>query len=213
VAAGSRFSLEVAGDYYDVITVDDTQTVLAVGDVSGKGAGAALLMANLQASLRTAIGVGVKLSDAVARINDLIHRNTSPEQYITFIVGVFNSATSEFVYVNAGHNSPIVIRANGETELLETGGLILGCLPGVAYEEGVVRLNSGDLLFMFTDGVSEAMNDDNEEFGEDRIRDFIVVHRTLSPSDILSQLEEAVNHFCGREPNEDDSTVLIARRV
>jgi sigma-B regulation protein RsbU (phosphoserine phosphatase) len=128
-------------------------------------------------------------------------------------VGVFDDAASEFVYVNAGHNSPIVIRANGETELLETGGLILGCLPGMAYNEGVVKMNCGDLIFMFTDGVSEAMNDEDEEFGEDRIRDFIIAHRTLPPAEILSQLEAAVNHFCGREPNEDDSTVLIARKT
>ena len=128
-------------------------------------------------------------------------------------MGVFNAATSEFVYINAGHNPPIIVRANGETELLETGGLILGCLPEAVYEEGTVQLKLGDLLFMYTDGVSEAMNDDEEEFGEDRIRDFIVAHRTLPPAEILSQLEDAVNHFCGREPNEDDSTMLIARRV
>lgn len=212
VAAGSRFSLEVAGDYYDVMTPNETQTVFAVGDVSGKGAGAALLMANLQASLRTAIGIGVKLSDAVARVNDLIYHNTPPEQYITFVVGLYDAANGELRYVNAGHNPPIVARAKGESELLEAGGLILGCLPGMQYEEGSVKMEPGDLVVMFTDGISEAMNDANEEYGEERIREFVVHNRTLPCAEILSRLEQDVIAFCGREPNEDDSTFLIARR-
>jgi sigma-B regulation protein RsbU (phosphoserine phosphatase) len=213
VAAGSRFSLEVAGDYYDIITQNETQTVIAVGDVSGKGAGAALLMANLQASLRTAVGIGVRLSDVVARISDLIYRNTPPEQYITFVVGLYDAASGELRYVNAGHNPPILIRSNGETELLDVGGLILGCLPGSQYEEGVVKLQPGDLVMMFTDGISEAMNDEDEEYGEERIKEFIVRNRALPCTEILSTLEADVVAFCGREPNEDDSTFLIARRV
>ncbi|MBU1637952.1 SpoIIE family protein phosphatase [bacterium] len=212
VAAGSRFSLEVAGDYYDVMTPNETQTVFAVGDVSGKGAGAALLMANLQASMRTAIGLGVRLSDTVARVSDLIYHNTPPEQYITFVVGLYDAANGELRYVNAGHNPPVVVRANGESELLDIGGLILGCLPGSQYEEGVVQLSPGDLVMMFTDGISEAMNDANEEYGEERIREFVVRNRTLPCTEILSALEEDVIAFCGREPNEDDSTFLIARR-
>lgn len=104
VAARSRFCLEVAGDYFDVINVGDGKTILAVGDVSGKGAGAALLMANLQASLRTAVRIGGKLSEIVSGINDLIVQNTSPEEYITFFVGIYDVATREFTYVNAGHN-------------------------------------------------------------------------------------------------------------
>jgi sigma-B regulation protein RsbU (phosphoserine phosphatase) len=211
IAAGSRFSLEVAGDYYDVITEQDQNTVLAVGDVSGKGAGAALLMANLQASLRTAMGLGIRMSDAVARINDLIFRNTPPEQFITFAVAVWDLEKSMLSYVNAGHNPPILMRTNGESRLLDKGGLILGCLQGSEYEEESIKLFPGDLLIMYTDGVSEAMNDDDEEYSDERILEFVKRHRSLSPDEILKQLESDVTRFCGREPNEDDSTLLIAR--
>ena len=140
--------------------------MLAVGDVSGKGAGAALLMANLQASLRTAVGMGIPLSDVVLRINDLIHRNTPPEQFITFFVGIFNPKTREFTYVNAGHNPPMLFRCGTGIETLDVGGLLLGTFTGIAYQQATVTLEPDDVLLLYTDGVSEAMNEAEEEFGE-----------------------------------------------
>jgi sigma-B regulation protein RsbU (phosphoserine phosphatase) len=213
VAAGSRFSLEVAGDYYDVIDLPDGRTVLAIADVSGKGAGAALLMANLQASLRTAIVPGARLAEAVGRVNDLIFRNTPPEQYITFAVGTYDPQLRTLTHVNAGHNRPLIVRADGTIQQLETGGLILGCLRGTPYEAEVVKLSAGDLLLMYTDGVSEAMNAADEEYGEQRITEFVRQHRSLPPLEIMRLLEADVLRFCGREPVEDDRTLLLARVV
>jgi len=211
VAAGSRFCLEVAGDYYDVITLPDGETVLAVGDVSGKGAAAALLMANLQASLRTAIGVSGHLRDIVGRINDLIHSNTPPEQYITFFVGIFDPKAQTLTYVNAGHNQPMVIREDGRTILLDKGGLILGALPEVEYEQDTIQLQSGDLLLMYTDGVSEAMNAEEEEFGEGRILEYVRMNLNREPGEILAGLEKEVESFIGNSPLADDFTLIFGR--
>ena len=211
IAAGSRFCLDVAGDYYDVIPLDDGRTVLAVGDVSGKGAGAALLMANLQASLRTAVGMGNSLDNVVERVNDLIFRNTPPEQYITFFVGIFDSSDSSLTYVNAGHNPPLLIRNHGENRPLDIGGVILGFLPGMKYDQEQVFLTPGDLIIMYTDGVSEAMNSTEEEFGEARISSSVINQRAEPVQIILTSLEREVVTFRGSELFEDDFTLLLVR--
>ncbi|MBI5060242.1 SpoIIE family protein phosphatase [candidate division KSB1 bacterium] len=211
IATCSHFSLDVAGDYFDVIPLANGETVLSVGDVSGKGAGAALLMANLQASLRTAIDIGVPLTKTVSRVNELILRNTPPEQYITFFVGIYEPRGQVFTYVNAGHNAPILIRASGETHALDTGGLILGCVEGVVYEQESVRLEDGDVIVLYTDGVSEAMNPDEEEFGEQRILDHVVQNRHRGPRELVRGLESDVVRFHGQDQFDDDFTLMIVR--
>jgi serine phosphatase RsbU (regulator of sigma subunit) len=211
VAARSRFCLEVAGDYYDIVNLDVTRTVLAVGDVSGKGAGAALLMSNLQASLRTAVRARIRISELVGQINDLIFENTPPEQFITFFVGVYDDDNSTLSYVNAGHNPPLLIRSGGGVETLEAGGLILGALSGMPYEEGTVSLGDGDLIFLYTDGVTEAENSEEEMYGEGRLREFLEVNIERSPEEILTGLEEEVKSFAGEVPFSDDFTLLAVR--
>jgi phosphoserine phosphatase RsbU/P len=170
-----------------------------------------MLMANLQASLRTAAGVGIPLTEIVSRINDLIFRNTPPEQFITFFVAVYDPETHLLNYVNAGHNPPLLLRKTGQSELLDKGGLILGVFTGIAYRQGTVEVSARDLLLMYTDGVSEAMNDGDEEFGEDRIRDLLWQSRTADPQQILEELEAAVITHRGIETLEDDFTLLLAR--
>jgi len=211
IAAGSRFCLEVAGDYYDVLAQGEGQTVLAVGDVSGKGAGAALLMANLQASLRTAVGISSHLKDIVFRINELIYINTPPEQYITFFVGVFDPDNKTLTYVDAGHNFPLVVRENCQPIQLDKGGLLLGCIPGAEYEQAEVKLRSGDILMMYTDGVTEAMNEAEEEFGEERLISFIRDNCQTPVNEIKTGLEKAINEFTGGKPLLDDFTLIVAR--
>jgi serine phosphatase RsbU (regulator of sigma subunit) len=211
IAAESQFCLEVAGDYYDIIGLPDGKSVLAVGDVSGKGAGAALIMANLQASLRTVVGVTTNLSDAVRRINDLIYDNTPPEQYITFFVALFDPGKKQLTYVNAGHNPPLLVQKEGEVELLQKGGLILGAVPGVPFEQDEVRLQTDDLLLIYTDGLSEAMNADGEEFGEERILNLANHCRHLSPSELLECLKTEARKFTGDGVWQDDLTLLSAK--
>ncbi len=209
VAARNRFCLEVAGDYFDVIGMENGRTVLAVGDVSGKGAGAALLMANLQASLRTAAKIGGKLCEIVSGINDLIVQNTPPEDYITFFTGVFDANTGEFTYVNAGHNPPFLLDTNGNCTSLSEGGLILGALPGMHYSQETLILKPGCRLLMYTDGVSEAMNGNDEEFGEERLISFLKQHRSLPCEEFVEKLEREVLEFRGVESLEDDFTLLM----
>ncbi len=211
VTARHRFCLEVAGDYYDVIAMKDGCTMFAVGDVSGKGAGAALLMANLQASLRTSAKVATDLTTMVAEINGLIHSNTAPEQYITFFVGQFDPVDKTLRYVNAGHNPPILLKRDDAVEKLEAGGLILGALSGVKYDEGRVDLEPGDMLLLYTDGVSEVMNGLDEEFGEERIRQFLHENSKQPVSNVLEELEAELKAFHGERPYEDDLTLLLAK--
>jgi sigma-B regulation protein RsbU (phosphoserine phosphatase) len=211
IAARTRFCLEVAGDYYDIIPLPGGETVMAVGDVSGKGAGAALLMANLQASLRTAVGVGISLAEIVARINQLIHRNTPPEQFITFFVGIYNPLRGDLTYVNAGHNPPMLFRGGRVVQELDIGGLILGMQAVSPYQQGTVKLRTDDLLLMYTDGVSEAMNSLDEEFGEPRIQQAILQRAGDPCCKILDHLEEEVTVFRGQTALDDDSTLLLAR--
>ncbi|MEE9554968.1 MAG: SpoIIE family protein phosphatase [candidate division Zixibacteria bacterium] len=211
VGAKSRFCLEVAGDYYDVIKLDDSRTVLTVGDVSGKGAGAALIMSNLQASLKTALKIKNELAEIVAQINDLIFENTTQDQFITFFVGVFDNRESVFTYVNAGHNPPVVIRDNGKIEELGEGGLLLGAFPNAVYEQGSVVLNKGDLLFLYTDGVSEAENNVNDMYGEERIKEFLAANSRLPASELLTNLESDVERFIGDTSFDDDFTLVAAR--
>jgi sigma-B regulation protein RsbU (phosphoserine phosphatase) len=220
IAARSKFCLEVAGDYYDIIKIDDRRTVVAIGDVSGKGAAAALLMSNIQASFRIAVSIGsgssdsasiFNIADVVSRINDLIHNNTPPDQFITFFVGVYDSRDKSLSYVNAGHNPPMILRAHGGIELMDKGGLLLGALPDMPYEEGVMNLGNNDLIFLYTDGVSEAENSDDEMFGEERIKAILKDSRNLSSAEILSKLEDQVQEFIGETPLSDDFTTLVAR--
>ena len=220
IAARSKFCLEVAGDYYDIIKIDDRRTVIAIGDVSGKGAAAALLMSNIQASFRIAVGIGsgasqpnsvFDISNLVYRINNLIFNNTPPDQFITFFVGVYDPAKGIFDYVNAGHNPPMVLLAEGRIEMMEKGGLLLGAMPDMQYEQGTLNLQKDDLMFLYTDGVSEADNADGEMFGEDRIQALLKKSPGLPPAEILTRLETQVQDFIGDMPLSDDFTTLVAR--
>jgi sigma-B regulation protein RsbU (phosphoserine phosphatase) len=213
VVAISRFCLDVAGDYYDVVPLKDSRTVLAIGDVSGKGAGAALIMANLQAALRTAVRMNVSLPETVSEINNLICQNTPTEQYITFFVAIFNPATLLLTYVNAGHNAPLLIHHDGSNELLEIGGTVLGVLSELTFRQGTVPLAKDDLLLFYTDGASEAMNEDEEEFGEGRILRFLKNETSRRPQEILQRLEAEVIAYHGTPSFDDDFTLLLARVV
>ncbi|MEK6572676.1 MAG: SpoIIE family protein phosphatase, partial [Bacteroidota bacterium] len=166
IAATNISSKQVGGDYYDVIAAGDSRYVLAIGDVSGKGTPASLLMANLQATIRALVPLGLSMSELTKRVNDLVYESTSSDRFITFFWGMFDAAKKSLTYVNAGHNHPYLVRTNGMTERLEKGGMILGIMRTlIPYEEETVQLQSGDLLVMFTDGVSEAMNKNAEEYG------------------------------------------------
>ena len=206
-----RFCLDVAGDYYDIIPLEDGRVVLSIGDVSGKGVGAALLMANLQASLRTAQAMGASLSESAAKINKLVYENTPSDMFITFFMICIDPVTKHMRYVNAGHNPPFLIENDGHEKMLTRGGLLFGVVEDAQYEEGEMTLRSGDTILMYTDGVSEAMDSNDEEFGEKQIAHIVAQNRELPLDELLALVEKEVSVFCGSSSYADDFTLLAAR--
>jgi len=207
-------SKHVGGDYFDVIEIKDNLIALAIADVSGKGMPASLLMANLQASLQSLIFENQDLSKLVGQINNVIYRNTDLERYITFFIGLFNTDTNELQFVNAGHNPPYVFTDKKEIKELSDGGIILGMMPDVKYEVGSVNLNKNDWLVTFTDGVTEAMTADDEEFEEKRVIDFIKANYVnTSPEEFNSLLIKEINDFVGDVPQNDDITILTLKML
>ncbi len=202
-------SKQVGGDYYDFVKRSDDEYVVAIGDVSGKGAPAALLMANVQAALRALAPMDYSLPEATARMNDLTFMNTGGDKFITFFWGVIDQKTKRLRYVNAGHNPPFLLRANGTVERLTVGGLILGVMKTtMPYEEGTATLSRGDTLFLFTDGVSEAMNEKEEDFTEERLEKILLEVSGKSASEIVRHVKTAVETYEGNAPQSDDITMM-----
>ncbi len=202
---------QVGGDYFDCLPLDKQSVGLAIADVSGKGTPASLLMANVQASLRTLAQSGTDLGKMVGRINDLVHANTGFDKFVTFFYAEFNAETGRLRYVNAGHNPPYLVRRDGRVETLEEGGLLLGMLPNVEYQAGEAQLHPGDLLLMFTDGVTEAQNAKEEEFEDERLIQVLLGVRDASAREIVETVVEAVRRFAGDAEQYDDITVLALK--
>jgi len=210
LAGSCRPALGVGGDYYDVISLGDGLIGLAIGDVSGKGISAALLMASLRASLRgmTMYGSG-NLAEMMQRVNQLVYEASSSNRYATFFFAVYNPATRELRFVNAGHNPPMIVR--DEVMTLQAGGPVVGLLPGIAYSEETITLRPGDLFFAYTDGISEAMNIHDEEWGETRMLAAFIPVRDKSAQDILHTIFNAADAFTGGAMQHDDMTVLMMK--
>lgn len=212
IAAANISSKQVGGDYYDVIPTPDGRFVIAIGDVSGKGTPASLLMANLQATIRALVPLGVSLSELTARVNDLMCQNTGADKFITFFWGFIDPRTMTLTYVNAGHNYPYLIHEDGSKDRLESGGMILGIMPTMTpYEQSTVVLKPNDLLVLFTDGVSEAMSKSSEEYGEERL-ETLIQQKVLEPAQALT---DAIHHdilqFTKGTPQSDDITLMVLK--
>jgi len=205
-------SKHVGGDYFDIIKINDKNIGVCVADVSGKGMPASLLMSNLQASLHSLVRENYPLDKLVGRINNVIYNNTDPEKYITFFYGLINLENMNFQYVNAGHNPPYILHADKSIEELSTGGIILGMMPDMPYEIGSCQLLKGDFLIMFTDGVTEAMTPDEEEFEEKRVIEFIKkISNHNSVEQINQDLIKELDDFSAGTPQGDDITILSLR--
>ncbi len=201
-------SLQVSGDYFDCIRLSEDKVCLAIADVSGKGIGAALLMANLQAVLHALIDADAVLTDVAYKINNLIFKNTHYDKFITFFFGILDLKNNQFTYVNAGHNPPIWLRSNGHIERLEQGGIILGMMPNLSYRQETIPLKPGDWIVMYTDGVSEAVNAADEEFEEQRLIEVIQANRMHSASVMKDRILASVREFAIGQPQRDDITLL-----
>jgi hypothetical protein len=215
VAFFTRPANTVGGDYYDVFTrAGGRKALLVVADVAGKGIPAGLLMATLQASIHTlADNEDLTVDQLAARLNRYTcARSASGTRFVTGFIAEYDIATSTLSYVNAGHNAPILRARDGAVQRLEAGGLPFGVIPAAVYESAQTILNPGDVLTIFTDGVVEAVNEFDVEFGEERLFHLIEHAGTLSARDRIARITAAVDAFAAGAPQYDDLTCMVVRR-
>jgi len=211
ISAFSVPSRTIGGDFYDFIPKGDDTFGMVIADASGKGLPAALLVAQVQAMLRSEIGNNNNISNILGNINRYVSELTASEKYATLFYGEFNSKSREFRYANAGHNHPILVRANGSHEMLDKGGIIIGAFNNASFEDDVTIINKDDILFLYTDGLSEAMNKDEEEYGEERIINYLIDKRTLSTNYIIEGILKDVRQFDETYPPRDDTTLIALK--
>jgi sigma-B regulation protein RsbU (phosphoserine phosphatase) len=219
IAFTTRAQNSVAGDYYDAFFPNAVggytpgeKLMLVIADVAGKSIPAALLMATMQASLRTIASEGAPLSELVTRLNRYACEHSQDGQrFTTAVLAEYDPQTRQLTYVNAGHNAPILRRADGRLEKLETGGMPLGILSSGTYEIGAVELQSGDALILYTDGVVEAFDKERQEFGNERWLSAIRALSVVSAQESLQMLMKPVDEFVGATRQSDDITYLVMR--
>jgi serine phosphatase RsbU (regulator of sigma subunit)/pSer/pThr/pTyr-binding forkhead associated (FHA) protein len=201
----------VGGDYYD-FAIEEGRLLLALGDVSGKGTGAALLMTVLRAAVR-GHWTEPRLSEGVARINRTVCQNVPSSKYVTFFLASLDPATGRLDFVNAGHNPPLLVRAGGEVETLTEGGLVLGMFDTYGYDGGTVEMRPGDTLVVYSDGVTETWDPGGEEFGEERLVALAVRERTLGAEELQDAIIREIERFEEGARATDDRTLVVLKRA
>jgi phosphoserine phosphatase RsbU/P len=210
IATTSQPLCTLSGDYFDVIELGAGKVGLCIADVVGKGVPAALLMSNLQATVRALAAASVAPSDLAAKVNRSVYRNTTPGKFATSWYCVLDLWARTITYTNAGHCPAILVRANGELVRLAAGGAVLGVFPEWPYEQAVVAATSGDRLVLFTDGVTEAANARNEEFGEERLAQLISALRERGAHELKNRILQTVAAFTGGRAQDDATLVVVA---
>jgi sigma-B regulation protein RsbU (phosphoserine phosphatase) len=213
IAGKSVPAQSVGGDYFDWIPVDGGKLAVCLGDVSGKGMPAALLMANVQATLRGQTLVDSPPCARIARSNKLIYQCTDDERFVTLWYGVLDAGSHELVYCNAGHEHPFLVSADGGSQRLDLGGLALGVWEDFEYGQQSVRMSPGDVLVVYSDGVPDATTDADEPFGEARIESVVASHRGEPARVIVDSVLDAVNAHAGNAPQFDDLTLVVVKRT
>jgi phosphoserine phosphatase RsbU/P len=219
VFGGCKPARVVSGDYYDFVVEDETHLDIIVGDISGKGISAALMMANLQAAMRTQLlsskqegpeSLGPMLADIMTQLNQQIYRNSPPEKYATLFLSRYDATAHRLWYCNAGHLPPIVLTSNGP-QALEVTGMVVGLFPNVAYEAKSIELPPGTVLAVFTDGITEAVNRADEEYGEKRLLEALQRSSARTPEDIWESVMSEVHNWQSDLPQHDDITLIVAK--
>jgi len=211
----------VSGDYYDFIRISPARLAIALADISGKGISAALLMANVQAALRSdvlryrdgqtaTLHKQVDTAEIVSHLNHHLFRNTTDERYATFFLGVYDSETRQLLYTNAGHLPPVYI-CGGKVRRLETGGMVVGLFNDVPFQQGAIEIEHGGMLVAYSDGLIEAENAYGEEFGADRLIEVASRNREASPHGIAEAMMHAAEEWSGTPEQADDMTVIVMR--
>src|SRR3954452_12423516 len=203
----------VGGDYYDFFTYADGSVALALGDVSGKGMPASLMMMALQARVQVLAEDPTDLGAFMMRLNKATCAKCPSNRFVTFFFSALDAATGDLRFANAGHNPPILMRASGEAQMLEGGGPVLGILAVAPYSEQRERLEQGDMLVIYSDGVTEATNHEYEEFGEDKLIDVLRKHRDEPATKIVEAVTKSLTEFAAGAPQPDDITLVVAKRL
>ena len=205
-------AIGIGGDYYDFLPMDEERVGLVIADVSGKGIPAALLMASVQALVRGLFVPTVPVSELNQRLNDILYRSTSPSRYATLFSALWDGRSRTLTYSNAGHNPPLQFGSGG-LERLSSGGIPLGVLGNVRYEQERRPLSAGDLLALYTDGVTEATNQAGREFGEQRLVSTLSRHRHLPLDELVGAVLRELETWLGGHPPQDDVTLVLARAL
>ncbi len=209
-SAFSDPSLQVGGDYFDFIKTRRGTIAMVIADASGKGVPAALLISQIHAAIRTEIRHDLPLGQILVNVNELLQKEEITDKFATLFVADFDPRTKKLRYANAGHNYPILISNNGDVEL-DRGGLLLGAFRDVAYDEGEVQLNSSDILFLYTDGLNECINDNDEQYGEARAVSLIKKNGSLTAPEIQQRIVDDVRSFAAHTELQDDMTLVILK--
>jgi hypothetical protein len=213
VQARMRPAKIVGGDLYDVLELDERRLAVVVGDVTGKGLPAAMLMASVLGSVRALCSAGLRGGELIAALNrHVCTTNSSGDRLVTFFYGELDTTTGEMTYVNAGHNPPLLVRSDGRVDRLHPTAMVLGVMADAVVESRQVEIKLADRLLLFTDGFSEAFNKRDEEYGEERLKESFVRVRTLPPSIVVERLIADVLSFCGSVQPPDDMTLMLVDR-
>jgi len=202
---------QVGGDYYDFIQIDAYHLGIAIADVSGKGTPAALLMANLQAGLRGQALITPSVKETVTKVNFMLSRFIDIDKFVTLFYGILDIKNKTLTYTNAGHNFPFLLARDGNLRKLEKGGIILGMLDSFVYEEETVQLNPHDLMLLYTDGLTEAMNQRDEMFEEERLLRLLKDNQEISAEKLSQKIVDSVLSFQGNLPQGDDMTLVLVK--
>jgi len=207
-------SKEVGGDYYDCIDIGEGKYALIMADVAGKGISAALLVNTLNAALYSYLEFNLPLTELADKLNKLIYKSSPPDKYITFFIAVLDAKSGKLNIVNAGHNPALLLRRDGSMEQIEAGGIGLGMLDlGLPYSGQNLKIEKGDKLFLYTDGIPEAMNLNDEEYSDERMIEFFQKHSDQTPQEFIRRIVEDVKSYVGEAEQSDDITSLIIKKV
>lgn len=216
LAARNRPAREVGGDYYDVLGMGgcggDGPHLLAVADISGKGVGASLLMANLQATLRALLSAESPLEEVARRTSELLYATTPPSKYATAILVKYDPRTGRCTYINAGHNDGLILRRTGEVERLAATSVPMALLPGTSFPEKAFDLAEGDIVLLYSDGVTDAVDPRGEEYGTERLIGMLTRHGDLGMEALIDGIFSSIDTFASGQPQYDDITMLALRR-
>ncbi len=212
VAAAWQAARQVGGDFYDFIALHDGRYGIVIADVADKGVPAALFMALSRTLMRAVAFTGRAPADALSRVNELILTDSRSDLFVTMFYTVWNPTSGEAIYANAGHNPPMLVRADGTLSELPSHGIALGVIEHIAPEASVVQLQPGDVLLLYTDGITDALQHDDQEFGLNRLKNVLINACSLPAEDIATTIMDAVRDFAGNEPPFDDQTLVVLKR-